>query len=80
MTGIIDLVEEHGVHEVGSPKIEKLQGKLFEMRAQVQGKWARAIFCLHKGKVVILKVILKKSNKTPPKDIGTAEARMRDLD
>jgi len=74
---ITELIEEFGPEEVGMPHVSPFGGGLFEIRAKGEEGIGRAIFCNTKGKViVILNEFIKKTQKTPPRELELAKKRM----
>ena len=60
------------------PDIKKLQNKLYELR--IQGKSSvRIFYTIIKGEYYLLHAFIKKSQKTPPKELKVALDRMRKL-
>lgn len=79
-TLITELIEEFGPHEVGMPHISPFGKGLFEIRAKGSEGIGRAIFCLMNGKVVmILSGFIKKTQKTPPRELELAKKRMKEV-
>lgn len=65
---------------VGMPLCRPMGGGLFEVRTNLPDKKiARVLFCAHKGKMVLLHGIIKKTQKTPKADLDLAKKRMRGL-
>src|SRR3989344_4355794 len=73
-----ELVEKYGTQFIN---MKKLEGNgLYEIRVRYN-KIAYRILCVVRGATCwLLHAFIKKSNKTPLRDIGTALARMKDLD
>ena len=79
MLRLLDLMEEHGAN-LGAPHTTPMGGGLFEVRAKAQEGIGRALFCYMKGEhIYILHAFVKKSQKTPKKDLSLAKARMREV-
>ncbi len=77
---ISDLIEEFGPENVGMPHVRPLSKGLFEIRAKGVEGLGRAIFCMVKGKiVVVLNGFIKKSQKTPPVELALAKKRMQEV-
>ncbi len=59
----------------------RLLGKgLYEVRTNLQGdRIARVFFCFHAEKMVLLHGIIKKSQKTPKKDLDLARRRQKEV-
>lgn len=65
---------------LGMPYTESFGERLFEIRAKGQEEIGRAFFCTLIGqKIVILHVFIKKSQKTPKKEIELARKRMKEV-
>ncbi len=78
---IIELMELHGLENLGMPYVRHLQGKLWEMRAKGRTGVSRSLYIALKGRrVVILRVLVKKTQQTPKSEIDLAMARMKEID
>jgi len=78
---ISELLEELGPQNVGMPHIRHLESKLWEMRMTGRDGIARAVYVARTGKVLmVLHVFIKKTQKTPRKNIEIAYERLRSLD
>jgi len=67
---------------IGMPLCSSLKGYkgLWEIRTRLSGgRIARVFFCAHKGSMVLLHGFIKKSQKTPPKEIDIAVRRQNGL-
>ncbi len=66
--------------ELGAPFLRKMEGRDFwELRTRGGGDAYRTFYFAHTGKkFVLLHAFQKKSQKTPKKELETAEARMKD--
>lgn len=79
-TRISDLIVEFGLAEVHEPLVKHLTGKLWEMRLKGRDGIARSIYVAARGKrVVVLRTFVKKTEKTPPRDIAIAFTRMKEI-
>ena len=77
---IVGLIEEFGPEGVGMPHIKSFGQGLFEIRVKAVEGIGRAFFCTIKGKVVIiLHEFIKKTEKTPHKEIDLAKKRMKEI-
>lgn len=68
---------------IGMPLCRALKGYkgLWEIRSNLtKGRIARVFFCAHKGRMVLLHGIIKKTQKTPDKELDVANRRMKGLD
>lgn len=75
---IFDLMEEHGLN-VGMPYIRPIEGKIYEVRAKEKDGIYRVLYFAHTGKrFVMLHGFMKKTQKTPRKEIEIAKERMKE--
>jgi len=64
---------------IGMPLVRSLGRELWEVRSQLNGgKIARVLFCLHKDQLVLLHGFIKKTQKTPQREIDLALRRMKE--
>jgi phage-related protein len=62
------------------PHVKALGQGLFEIRIKAAEGIGRAFFCNIKGKIIIiLHEFIKKTQKTPQKDMDLAKKRMREV-
>lgn len=64
------------------PLCRSLKGRkgLWEIRTNLSdGRIARVFFCAHGGSMVLLHGFIKKTQKTPEKELDIADKRMRGL-
>ena len=65
---------------IGMPLCRSLGAGLWEVRSQLSGgRIARIIFCVHQGRRVLLHGCMKKTQKTPPREIELAAKRMKEI-
>ena len=64
---------------VGMPLARKLSDDLWELRSKFPQGIARNIFTIHEQKIVLLHGFIKKSQKTPPKELSLAKRRLTKL-
>lgn len=67
---------------VGMPLCRSIAGKagLWDIRSNLGGgRIGRVFFCVHDGHMALLHGFIKKSQKTPAKELATAEKRMKGL-
>ena len=77
---IVDLIETYGLENVGQPHVKHLQQSLWEMRMKGRDGISRAIYVAASGKrVVIVRAFIKKSQKTPQREIKLALQRAKEL-
>ena len=65
---------------LGMPHTRAMGEKLFEMRLKSKEGVSRVFFCTKIGKkIIMLHYFIKKSDKTPEKEIETARKRLREV-
>lgn len=70
---------EHGPN-LGMPHSRAMGSGLFELRAKSTEGTGRAFYCVLIGRrIVILHVFVKKSDKTPSKELKLARNRMKEV-
>lgn len=63
---------------IGMPLVRSLGKELWEVRSNLTGgKIARVIFCVTEGRMVLLHGFIKKTRKTPQRDIDLALKRKK---
>jgi phage-related protein len=73
---IAQLIAEHGLHRLREPYVKHLDGALWEMRMSGRDGIARAIYVTARGhRVVVVRVFIKKTEKTPRSEIELARRR-----
>jgi phage-related protein len=74
-----EIIEEYGP-SIGKPYTAPMGRGLFEIRAKGKEGIGRSLFCTIKGKeIVILNSFIKKTQKTPKKEIDKARKRMLEI-
>jgi phage-related protein len=77
---IVGLIETYGLERVHEPYIKHLEGPLWEMRLKGRAGIARAVYVTAVGKrVVIVRVFVKKTQKTPRKELDLARTRAKEV-
>lgn len=75
----IGLLEEFGL-QLGTPYVKHLEGKLWELRVPAGRRAYRAIYFAFTGqRFVLLHAFLKKTQKTPRREIAIARRRLADF-
>lgn len=73
------MLRESGPAGVGMPHVRPIEGKLWEIRTSGRDGIARALYVTVTGRrIVIVHVFVKKTQRTPPKEIETARQRAKD--
>jgi len=76
---ILEMIEDYGP-ALGKPHTAPMGSGMFEVRAKGKEGIGRSLFCTIKGEeIVILHSFVKKSQKTPKKDIDLAKQRMKEI-
>jgi len=74
------LIEQAGLETIREPHIKHLEGKLWEMRMTGRDGIARALYVTRVGRrVVVLRVFVKKTQKTPNSEIDIAKRRAKEI-
>jgi phage-related protein len=77
---IVQLTQHVGLERVHEPYIKHLEGRLWEMRLKGKKGIARAIYVTASAqRVVVLRVFVKKTQKTPRREIELALRRAQDI-
>jgi phage-related protein len=77
---IAKLIEEKGLERVGEPHVKHLEGRLWEIRLKGRSGISRALYVTAVGKrVVIVRVFMKKTEKTPRREIELALSRAKSV-
>jgi len=78
---ISQLIEQVGLFSVKEPYVRHVQDKIWEIRARGKEKLARSLYTTVTGKrVVILRTFIKKTRKTPKREIELALQRIKEFD
>jgi phage-related protein len=76
---IVRLMREHGP-DIGMPHTRAMGGGLFEVRAKGREGIGRAFYCTLVGeRIVIVHAFVKKTEKTPLRELATARARLKEV-
>lgn len=77
---ITRLIRDNGLSQVREPYVKHLQDKLWEMRLSGRDGIARSIYVAASGRrVIVLRTFIKKTEKTPPRELEIANARMKEI-
>ena len=75
-----ELIEEHGPSTLPRDTVDHLEGKLWELRIRGRSGISRAIYVTAAGqRVVILRVFIKKTQKTPGRELKIARYRAKEV-
>ena len=77
---IANLIAEKGLERVGEPHVKHVEGRLWEMRLTGRSGISRALYVTAVGRrVVIVRVFVKKTEKTPRREIDLALSRAKSI-
>ncbi len=75
---IAEMLEALGPHQIREPHVKHLKDKLWEMRLKGRDGIARAIYFSAQGRrLIVVRAFVKKTRKTPRREIELALRRMR---
>lgn len=77
---IVMLMREHGLERVREPYVKHLEDKLWEMRLIGRDGIARAIYVTASGRrIIVLRTFVKKTEKTPKRELELARERAKEV-
>ena len=77
---ISELIAAVGLERVGTPYVKHLTGPLWEMRLRSKDGIARALYVTIRDKrVIVVRVFIKKTQKTPRREIDLALQRAKEI-
>ncbi len=77
---IAKLIQEHGLERVREPYVKHLEKGLWEIRMKGRDGISRALYVVAKPKrVVVVRVFIKKTQKTPRKELKLALKRAEEI-
>ena len=77
---IVELIQGYGLERVHEPHVKHLEGPLWEMRMKGKDGISRAVYVTARGsRVVVVRVFVKKTQKTPRREIEIALQRAREV-
>ncbi len=80
LTRISFMIEEFGLDRMREPHVKHLRGSLWEMRMRGRDGISRALYVAASGRrVVIVRVFVKKAQKTPSREIDLALSRAKEV-
>ena len=78
---IAQLIENNGLERIGEPHVKHLEGRLWEMRLKGRDGISRALYVTAASRrVVIVRVFVKKTEKTPRREIDLALSRAKSVE
>jgi len=77
---IVELIQGYGLERVHEPHVKHLKGPLWEMRMKGKDGISRAVYVTATGsRVVVVRVFVKKTQKTPRREIEIALQRAQEV-
>ena len=77
---IVELIQDYGLERVREPHVKHLEGALWDMRMKGKDGISRAIYVTAKGRrVVVVRVFVKKTQRTPRREIDLALERAKEI-
>ena len=77
---IVNLIQEHGLERVREPYVKHLEKGIWEIRIKGRDGISRALYVVKQPKrVVVVRVFVKKTQKTPRKEIKLALKRAEEI-
>ena len=75
-----DIIERAGFEGLPRDSVKHLEGRLWELRMTGRDGISRAIYVTAQGRrVVVVRVFLKKTQKTPPRELELARQRAKEV-
>jgi phage-related protein len=80
LTRISSMIEEFGLERMREPHVKHLQGPIWEMRMRGRDGISRALYVTARGRrVIIVRVFVKKMQRTPNREIELALSRSKEV-
>ena len=80
LTHIAELIEASGLEFVGAPHVRHIEGPIWEMRLKGRAGIARALYvAAARRRAIIVRAFVKKTEKTPRREIELALARAKSI-
>src|SRR6266699_5757901 len=77
---IVELIQHHGLELMREPHVKHLEGPLWEMRMKGKDGISRAMYVTARGRrVVVVRVFVKKTQKTPRREIDLALEQAKEV-
>lgn len=76
-----EIIQQAGFEALPRDSVRHLEGKLWEFRMTGRDGIARAIYVTAAGRrVVVVRVFIKKTQKTPPRELEIARQRAKEVE
>ncbi|MEI9989577.1 MAG: type II toxin-antitoxin system RelE/ParE family toxin [Rhizomicrobium sp.] len=77
---IVTLIRDNGLEKVHEPYVKHLEGRLWEMRLTGRDGIARAVYMTASARrIVVLRTFVKKTEKTPRRELELARERAKEV-
>ena len=63
---------------IGKPRVDHLQGPVWEIRSKIGNRIARVLFAVEHSEMILLHAFIKKTQATNPADIELASKRLKE--
>src|SRR6185312_9993436 len=78
---IVELIQGYGLDRVHEPHVKHLEGALWEMRMKGKDGISRAVYVTARSRrVVVVRAVVKKTQKTPRREIEIALQRAEEVE
>jgi phage-related protein len=75
-----EIIQQEGFYALPRDSVRHLEGKLWEFRMTGRDGISRAIYVTAAGRrVVVVRVFIKKTQKTPPRELEIARQRAKEV-
>ena len=74
-----ELIAAVGLERMGIPHIRHLTGPLWEMRLNGKDGTSRALYVVKNKRIVVVRIFIKKTQKTPRQEINLALQRAKEI-
>jgi phage-related protein len=75
-----EIIQQAGFEALPREAVKHLEGKLWELRMMGRDGISRAIYVTAAGRrVVVVRVFIKKTQKTPPRELEIARQRVKEV-
>lgn len=74
------LIEQLGIEKIRQPHVDHISGDIWEMRMKGASGISRALYVTRSGeRIVVVRVFVKKTQKTPNREVQLAKLRAKDV-
>ena len=78
---IVEMIQASGLERMREPYVKHLENRLWEMRMSGRDGISRAIYVTASGRrIVVLRVFIKKTQKTPNSELRIARVRAKEVE